>query len=516
MLTATSAYIPHTTVARHPSEAPADGAGGPIAPNATPPRRWTADKRGSTPQAGQLLRTRLLIPQLRDDLVPRPQLTARLTAGLGGALTIVSAPSGFGKTTLLASWLQQLAAEGHRNTAFAWLALDAADGLDGFTRYLAAAIGMAVPEIAPQAEALAEAELCADAWLAALLNTLAALPRRLILVLDDCQALRSRPALGLLAALISSRPPQLHLAITTREELPLPLARPRAYRQLTELRAADLSFTPGEAELFLRDGLGLELAPAETARLIEQSEGWVAGLQLGAQALAARPARPAPEAEALGVSGYIDDYLASEVLDALPAHLRFFMLQTAVLDRLSGPLCDSVMDVAVGGPQPLGSPAYSQVVIEELERRNLFLVPLDAERRWYRYHHMVGAALRRRLLIGTTGGALARLHSRAAAWFESQGMLAEAQQHARAAAAVATSARQPAPQPMAARLAEPLTPRELEVLRLIAEGKTNGEIARALIVAVCTVKAHINNIFGKLNVTHRSAALAQARRLGLL
>jgi LuxR family maltose regulon positive regulatory protein len=425
------------------------------------------------PTAGQaapaapapLLTTKLYLPQMRGALVPRPRLLARLDAGTHLPLTLIAAPAGFGKTTLLAQglgdgrwemgdgrWALESASPNPQlltpnSRLVAWLALDAADNdPNTFLRYLIAALRQAVPSVGALAVALMqEAQPPPLATLlTTLINDLAEVPQPVLLALDDYHVITAPAVHGALTFLLDHLPPNLHLAIGSREDPPLPLARLRARGQIAELRAADLRFTPEEAAAFLRDVMGLALEADAIAALEARTEGWIAGLQLAALAMQDRADQAGFIAAFAGSNRFVIDYLASEVLDRLPDHVRAFMLRTSILERMCGPLCDAVVgdrglgtgdgetSVAQGGvtsQSPIPNP-QSQFLLEELERANLFLIPLDDQRRWYRYHQLLAGVLRERLQRELAGAELAELHRRAMRWFEQAGLLAAATQHA--------------------------------------------------------------------------------------
>jgi ATP/maltotriose-dependent transcriptional regulator MalT len=288
-----------------------------------------------------------------------------------------------------------------------------------------------------------------EAVLTPLLNTLSTLPADALLVLDDYHVIDAPPIHRALVFLLDHLPPRLHLMILTRTDPPLSLTRLRARGQLTELRAADLRFTPEEAAAFLRDARDIPLSTDQIAALDAHTEGWIAGLQLAA--LAMRDHRNVDQfiAAFTGSNRFVVDYLADEVVDRLPAHLRSFLLQTSILDRMCGPLCDAVLGIenvelrieknsieaglsqfSIFNSQLAQQQAYSQLLLDELEQANLFLVALDDQRQWYRYHHLFAEVLRHRLSSDASAAAVAALHRRAAEWFEQQGTIAEAIQHA--------------------------------------------------------------------------------------
>ena len=406
------------------------------------------------PLPAPLLATKLYLPQPRDTLVPRPRLLARLDAGIHLPLTLIAAPAGFGKTTLLADWLttrtegQELRTElvssslspqsSVLSPQVAWLSLDDADNdPNTFLRYLIAALRRAVPSAGALALALLqEAQPPPLATLlTTLINDLAEAPQPVLLALDDYHVIRSPEVHGALTFLLDHLPPSLHLAIGSREDPPLALARLRAHGQIAELRAADLRFTPEEAAAFLCDVMGLTLDASAIAALEARTEGWVAGLQLAALAMQGRADQAGFIAAFAGSNRFVIDYLASEVLDRLPEHMRAFMLRTSILERMCGPLCDAVLDERPTTKDESEAPLVlrpSSFVLEELERTNLFLIALDDQRRWYRYHQLLAGVLRERLRR-ELAGEVAELHRRASSWFEQAGLLDEATQHALAA-----------------------------------------------------------------------------------
>jgi len=409
-----------------------------------PPLRSDNPRPSTGLPAPQLLATKLYLPRARPDLVARPRLFARLDAGLQGALTLVCAPAGFGKTTLLADWLRRT------GRPAAWLGLDVGDNDPAvFLRYLVAALQTLAPEVgATLLTLLHPPPPPLETLLTALLNDLARLPQNSILVLDDYHVLEAPPIHQAVSFLLDHLPPALHLIIATREDPPLPLARLRARGQAAELRAEQLRFTADEAAVFLTDVMGLALTDADVAALEAHTEGWIAGLQLAALAMQDRDDYAGFIAAFTGSNRFIVDYLADEVLTRLPAHIQTFLLQTSILDRMCGPLCDAILGVGDWGSRdgkngptptpehPTSNPqAYSQLLLEQLERTNLFVTPLDAERRWYRYHHLFAEVLRERLRRGAASAEAAALHNRASAWYAQNGSVPDAIQHALAAEA---------------------------------------------------------------------------------
>jgi ATP/maltotriose-dependent transcriptional regulator MalT len=387
--------------------------------------------------AGLLLATKLFVPRPRPDLVQRPRLLARLDEGLDeGHCSLLSAPAGAGKTSLLAAWVAQL------DRPVAWLALDERDQeVHQVLRYLVASVQTIAPECGRAALALLDAPPTAppEVVLTSLVNDIAALPERALLVLDDYHLVREPAVYAAIEFLLDHLPPTLHLTIATREDPPLPLPRLRASRQIIEVRAVDLSFNVEEAAAFLGAGMGLRLTEQQVAALVERTEGWAAGLQLAGLALRDR-SDPAAFVEAFtGGHRLVVDYLMAEVLERQPVPVRRFLLVTSVLDRLCAPLCDALLaadrDSAVVSPT-----SSSQQLLEELEAANLFLVPLDDDRMWYRYHHLFADTLRGRLAREAGPAAPASLHRQASVWFGGQGLLPEAIGHALAADAVEDAA----------------------------------------------------------------------------
>lgn len=394
----------------------------------------------NVPVSGLLLQTKLFKPTPRPALIARPQLIERLHAGLGlglqgfaARLTLVSAPAGFGKTTLVSTWLAQLAAAGPAPSGAhaAWLSLDEGDNDPvRFLTYLAAALQTVAPHMGEGAiRALQSPEPPpATAVLTLLINDVMRNGQPVILVLDDYHVLTAPPIHQALAFLLDHLPPQLHLLITTRSDPPLPLPRLRSRGQVVEIRADELRFTLDEASCFFDQVMGLTVGPEEMALLETRTEGWIAGLQLAALSLQGQEDHRHFITGFAGSHRLVLDYLTDEVLERRPRGTKNFLLQTSILNRLCGPLCDALTGESQG-----------QAILEQLEQANLFLVALDGERRWYRYHHLFADVLRNRLeqaslLPSNVLPAAPELHRRASAWFEGEGLIDEAIQHALAAA----------------------------------------------------------------------------------
>ncbi|WP_234027655.1 LuxR C-terminal-related transcriptional regulator [Pseudonocardia dioxanivorans] len=360
-----------------------------------------------------LLATKLHVPTRRRALVPRPRLSERLSRADGAALTLVSAPAGFGKTTVLTEWLDS---GGTGAGAAAWLSLDEGDNDPAvFWTYVLAALRTVSDAIG------ADVGSSVDAVPTRLVNELAALPGELVLVLDDYHVVDSSEVRDGVQLLVEHLPAQVRLVIATRTDPVLPLARMRARGELVELRAADLRFTAEEAATYLGEVMGLDLTGDDVAALEARTEGWIAALQLAALSMQDRDDVAGFIANFAGDDRYIVDYLVEEVLQRQPEPVRSFLLQTSVLGRLTGPLCDAVTGRDDGA-----------AVLDALDRGNLFVVPLDTRRRWYRYHHLFADVLQVHLL-DEQPGAVADLHRRACAWHEREGDLAEAVAHALAA-----------------------------------------------------------------------------------
>jgi LuxR family maltose regulon positive regulatory protein len=366
----------------------------------------------------ELLSTKLFTPPVRKNLVPRPRLIERLNEGLEGRLTLISAPAGFGKTTLVSEWLAGC------QRPVAWLSLDEGDNdTTCFLTYFIAALqtiaanigkGLLVILQSPQPSPI-------EAILTTLLNDITTISDSFILVLDDYHVIDSQPLDQALVFLVEHLPPQMHMVIATREDPHLPLARLRARGKLTELRAADLRFTPSEAAEFLNQMMGLNLSEEDIAVLEARTEGWIAGLQLAAISMQGHSDTTSFIKSFTGSHHFVLDYLVEEVLQQQSESVQTFLLRTSILNRLSGPLCDAVL----GFPSPSG-----QEILEYLERANLFIVPLDDERRWYRYHHLFGDLLHQRL---GKPKEFAEFHLRASQWHEENGDLGAAFHHAIAA-----------------------------------------------------------------------------------
>ena len=336
----------------------------------------------------------------------RPQLLERLSRGTESKLTLISAPVGFGKSTLVAEWLAAAPADG---PSAAWLSLDQADNQPGsFWKYLIAALQTVAPEVGSSALALLQQPQPPpiEVVLATLLNDLGAMGTDIVLVLDDYHVIDAHDVDGGMAFFLEHLPPRIHLVITTRADPALPLARLRGRGELVEIRSADLRFTRDEAAAYLNETMGLDLAAPDVAALAGRTEGWIAALQLAALSMQGRDDVAGFIAGFSGDDRYVVDYLVEEVLHRQPEPVRSFLIQTSILGLLSGPLCDAVTGLGDG-----------KAMLEALDRKNLFLVPLDDRRQWYRYHHLFADVLRARL-ADEQPGLVPELHRRASIWCE--------------------------------------------------------------------------------------------------
>jgi LuxR family transcriptional regulator, maltose regulon positive regulatory protein len=379
-----------------------------------------------------ILATKLYIPPTRPKIVLRPHLIRQLNEGLHRKLTLISAPAGFGKTTLVCAWAASC------GRPVAWLSLDAEDNDPSrFLTYLIAALQTIMEDIGKGVLAALQSPQPppVELLLTTLLNEIAAVPDHFILILDDYHVIDDKAVDHAINFLMEHLPAQMHLVITTREDPNLFLPRLRARDQLTELRVTDMRFTSSEAAEFLNQVMGLDLTTEDIASLETRTEGWIAGLQLAAIALQGPVSMHGyKDASSFiksfsGSHHFVMDYLLQEVLGQQSESVQTFLLYTSILDRMCGPLCDAVLrDPAVSG----------QEILEYIERVNLFIIPLDNDRRWYRYHHLFADLLRQRLHQGTAfpGGDpkshINELHVRASQWYEDNGLEMEAFHHAAA------------------------------------------------------------------------------------
>ncbi|AYB42900.1 LuxR C-terminal-related transcriptional regulator [Paenibacillus lautus] len=392
-----------------------------------------------------IVSTKLYIPSPRSQAVLRPRLIERLNEGLRlhRKLTTISASAGSGKTTLLSQWI------GGCPQPVAWLSLEKEDREPSrFLAYLLAAlqsIGVDIEErMVSTLHSPSPHPLPIEAIIMAMLNHITAKPDGVILVLDDYHVLDSKPIDRALGFLIEHMPPQMHMVIASRKDPDLPLARLRARNQLTEVRTPDLRFTSMETSEFMCHVMGLDLSGEDAALIASRTEGWIAGLQLAALSLQGHPDAAGFIRSFSGSHRNVLDYLIEEVLQQQPESVLDFLLRTSILDRLCGSLCEYVLQREDGG-SPMAA-VSGQETLEYLERANLFIVPLDNERRWYRYHHLFSDALRQRLARKGNDAAdgkriVEKLHRRASDWHERHDFGLEAFQHAVAAQDVDRAAR---------------------------------------------------------------------------
>ncbi len=389
------------------------------------PTASTPASSGEQPRPGiPLLRTKLYVPTPPTSRVVRRSLLQQLAAVEAKALTLISAPAGFGKTTLLAEWIAE------SKLPVAWLSLDGADNdPHRFLRYVIAALQGLHPDLFDQARQLLQSDqpTPAGAILTCIINDLGKLLEPCALVLDDYQFITERSIHELTMYLLDHPAPSLHLVIATRADPPLQLGRLRGYKQMSELRTQDLRFTADEAEAFLNEVMQLGLSAEDVQALRGRTEGWVVGLQMAGLALRGCESAGQFVRDFSGTHRYVLDYLLEEVLKRQPAHIQSFLVATSILKKLTGPLCDALMS-----EQWRESGESGQAALEYLEANNLFLIALDDHKEWYRYHHLFADLLQSRL-IGAGREKAAILHRRASEWYESEGLSSEAIEHAFAA-----------------------------------------------------------------------------------
>ena len=383
--------------------------------------------------ATQLLTTKLFRPPALQQVVSRPDLVAQLNQSLQCKLTLVSAPAGFGKTTAVSEWIHQ--EKEQQQFQVAWVSLDKGDNDPyRFLAYIAGALQMIGSTLGEQSLAALQSPQPAplESILTILLNELTAVSSHTILVLDDFHLLESEAIDTAVSFLLDHLPAQIHLLIITREDPALPIATYRVAGQLNELRANHLRFSVAETDAFLNQRLQLNLSPTEIEALEKRTEGWIAGLQLAALALQGQAGASTHQDNAqfiqafTGSHRFVIDYLVEEVFNQQSKAIQNFLLYTSILERMNGPLCDAVLSDE-GKPYAAG-----QAILEQLEQANLFIIPLDDERRWYRYHHLFGELLRQRLAtrLQTMGNDVARYHIRASIWYEAEGFWLDAFHHA--------------------------------------------------------------------------------------
>ena len=371
-----------------------------------------------------LLQTKLYIPVTRNSLVPRIQLLTRLNIGLNGRLTLISAPAGFGKTTLIVHWSKALAESS--TWRLAWFSLDDNDNdVSRFFTYFITALQKIDAQIGQTALELLHAPQASNIQisLTELLNNLAQSSQAIALALDDYHLITNPEIHKGITFLLENAPPHFHLLLLSRADPPFSLARLRARHQMTEIRQQDLRFEQSETAVFLNQLMALDLPATAVAALEKRTEGWVAGLQMAALSLQGQTDTESYIQRFTSSNRFIFDYLAEEVLARRPEGTRDFLLQTAVLDKLCAPLCDAVLNI------PEAADSQSQQILEQLESANLFLIPLDDNRHWYRYHHLFADLLQQQARRENPELEKAA-HERASHWFEKAGYAEEAIQHA--------------------------------------------------------------------------------------
>jgi LuxR family maltose regulon positive regulatory protein len=368
----------------------------------------------------KLLSTKLYMPPYRSDMVPRQRLIEHLDAGLRGRVTLVSAPAGFGKTTLVSEWVQ------HVGRPAAWLSLDKNDNdITRFLTYMIAALQHVNEDVGGDIQAaLGESQSPnLEMILTKFVNDIEVIPEQFIFVLDDYHFIEAEPVNSALNFLIEYQPSNMHLVISSRSDPLLPISRLRVRGELREVRVRDLRFTKDETAAFLNDLMGFDLSPEDIAALEERTEGWVASLQLAALSMRGRDDWPEFIAAFSGSHRYVIDYLADEIMSRQPEEVQMFLRRTSILERFSAPLCDAVVNGDVNG---------NTNIIDYLEHSNLFLIPLDDHREWFRYHHLFADFLRLNL-HKEEPEQLPELHRHASQWFEINGLMDEAIRHALAA-----------------------------------------------------------------------------------
>ncbi len=376
-----------------------------------------------TPFNGQLLATKFFVPTSSHPLIPRPHLIDLLNEGLRRKLTLISAPAGFGKTTLVSAWLQSFPRDAPESPRVAWVSLDEEDNEPTlFWTYVLTALDRQQPGLCAPLLAYLQTQQASKPplryVLQALINTLASRIEQFLLVLDDYHLITEPEVHSSLTYLVEHLPPQLHVTLATRADPPLPLSLLRARGEVLEVRTNQLRCTPEEAMAFFKEVMGMQLPTDIIQNATTKTEGWLVGLHLLGLSLQGYTDPADLLDEVSGSQRYILDYLMEEVLRRQPPPVQTFLLHTSILERLSAPLCDAVLQQT-----------DSQEILEFLERANVFVVPLDGQRRWFRYHALFAEALRSRL-EQTEGEVISTLHLRASRWYAEQGFLTEAARHA--------------------------------------------------------------------------------------
>ena len=491
-----------------------------------------ADQPPEIPEES-ILRTKLHRPPISADIIPRARLIKFLESGIQKTLTLISAPAGYGKSILASQWLEISCLPS------IWVSLDESDNdVSAFLKYVLEAIQSLFPQQVLKTKSLVGlAELPSLKVTGRyLLNDLEALSERFILVLDDYHYISNTAVHDLLAELLIHPSSAMHLVLITRRDPPLALASLQARGILTELPSELLRFSSSETKLLLERILRRTISDKSAAVLEEYMEGWVTGLLLAAMSIRGKPDQERIVDELQGSVQYVNDYLITEVLNSQSAPIRHYLLSTSILDRFCADLCDVLGGVDA---KPSEGKIDGAAFIAKLQKDNLFLVALDTENRWFRYHHLFHQLLQDQLNKGWRPEEIAALQSRANAWFAENDITDDAKNHTLAAFSddehrtlpdansllippslrgvgphhpLSPSPSHPSPQP----LVDPLTNRELDILELLSQRLSNKEISAKLFISPNTVKKHLDNMYGKLNVGSRRQAVEKAKKIGIL
>ena len=488
----------------------------------------------STPQAdidevsSPVLYTKLHHPPISADVIPRVRLIEILEKGFMHPMTLISAPAGYGKSILASQWLEISSAPG------GWISLDDSDNdLHVFLNYFLEAIQTIFPRHELTARALLEETSLPDLKEIArlLLNDLESISERFILVLDDYHAIHNTVIHDLLIQLLVYPSPKMHMVLVTRRDPLLALTNLRSRGVLTEISSKDLRFTVAETQSFLERFLKVSINQSTAQVLEAKMEGWVTGLRLAALSIRNEADQERLIEELQSTSQFVRDYLVQEVLEHVPPQFKGFLLRTAILERFCSPLCNALAAVHLE-QLSIETETRAEEFIHWLQATNLFLISMDVEGRWFRFHHLFHEIINTQLNLVCRPDELAALNKKASEWFESRGLVDDARKHALAVGdygqptipetiAIERGFHEPDTAPLSDRidlwsLAEPLTNRELDVLELLSKRLQNKEIADKLFVSLQTVKTHLKNIYQKLGVNTRRQAIEKAKRLGIL